>query len=234
MIRFFLISILLPGCAFTPLDSSNSSTTPFIGTSNIKEIREFEERLNTVDNVEINSYLTNFTNNILKKNPILKNKQAKTKLIYDLDLIYRNYSFLGVNNIINVYISIGFLKNIKYENTLASAISIEISNLINNHVFNNFTKTKDIKKVFEFSEDQLKRSLDKASKFIFNTKYDLRGLIGYWEFYEDFIRHSPYSISVINISKTVSNELVFSYVPRPNSTVKSLEFMSFLKKVKKL
>lgn len=178
-------------------------------------------------------------------------------IIKDRAKVWENYSLPGNK----IYLSLGLLKRIKFENELAALIAIELGHISKGHAFEKLKKKEEPRNdyeaiegllppqpgempetieffgpggIFSYDEESRLAALEVAVKALYNSGYDPRGLVAIWSQFLKEPQFSPISESTVNKLLENTRRLIALHAPLRNPIVRSPAFLAIQKRIERL
>lgn len=208
---------------------------------------------------QVQAYLTRVAQKIALKNPELHLSEVKTFIMNDTSKRYRSYSLPGGR----LYLSVGTLKGVEFENEAAAVISIELAHLLNEHVQNylrrnpsglrirDATALPDVLPLrtleapedidffsqdgmFAFSAKDNDEAITSAVGLLYDAGYDPRGMVTYLQRTMDNSFHAPWDESELSRLLDQARKSIALLTPLRNPIVQTDDFELIRGKLQKL
>lgn len=242
-IAFFLV---LLGCSSSPtrLSISPEEQAKKDNTYGLELAKGFETGLVFKHDRPVLDYLHRLTVRLSKGTP-LDRSQFQIKVIKDKKQQWHHFGLPGVQ----LYLSSGFLREVRYENELAAAIAFELAHVLNRHLVNRIEEEiEDVEdrrlvvvrpfgkgsQFLKFKPIDLEQSVETAVELLYQAGYDSRGMISLWKLYEERSQASPYDTAQLGVLINKTYRTIVSYTPLRNPIVRSDEFLTIQKRIRRL
>jgi hypothetical protein len=155
---------------------------------------------------------------------------------------WRSFSLPGNR----VYLPVGFLRNLEFENEVAALIAVEFGHLIGRHAVARYEKLRNPQDseaplvrsesltaadyfgsngIFAFSPDALEAAFKAAVGILYSAGYDPRGLSGILSRYARAPSRAPYDPATIARLEEATRLEIANHAPLRNPIVRSQEFV---------
>ncbi len=189
----------------------------------------------------VQKFLLEVGEKLVKRIDVLKSMPFQVQMIDEQKHQWRNFGLPGTK----IYLSVGLLKQVEFENEIAAAIAFELAHITNRHAVERLTNLSNTRPgpivdytgprgVMAFPEKLLLKSIENAVEILYAAGYDPRGLLSVWERYLVQPRQSHYDRSTLNHLIEATRSTLALYAPLRNPIVKSPSFFSVYKRLKRL
>lgn len=220
--------------------------------------RNFEPQLKVKKDTEISVYLRKVAQNLVDSSQDLKGSPVGIWLIHSKNGKWMSYNLPKSR----VYLPIEILRELQYENEVASLIAIQLGHLVKGQTQNHIKQSSQYREweqaelekltekeghpahpkldyfgpsgVFVYSEAELGNALQAAVEILYQAGYDPRGVISVYEKLKKYSNHSPYEVSTIEKLLEQARGEIAAYAPLRNPIVRSQSFLNVQKRLEKL
>jgi hypothetical protein len=194
-----------------------------------------------VHDQDVTRYLTELTQGLTAATPELKESPLNISVVENNDGTWRNYALPGIK----IYLSVGFLKSLEFENELAAALSFELVHILKrnllHHVLSGETSGQSpAQQVFVkpehflFTESEWSDSAEEAVRLLYEGRFDPRGLVSVLQRYQAEAKRSPIPAAMLPVILDRVYTAIVKYPPLRNPVVRSEQFVKMQKRIKKL
>lgn len=254
------VMVIFSGCASEPEKKtySKEEEVRLDNQAGVELAKSFEQNLTIHQpHVELSIYLRNLAQSLLETLPNINESPIGVFVVSEQNKIWTNYSLPGIR----IYLSRDFVKNVKFENELASAISIELAHIYNRHILKKIgdkqvesTKKENVldaiypgpysgllnidffgaQGLFRYTQEEKQRAVFDAVGTLYRAGFDPRGSISLFELYSKNMAHSPYSAEEIHLLRESAHRKIVEFKPLQNPIVRSAEFIKNQKRIMEL
>ncbi len=225
--QFLGFSALFEGCATLPqMSKPNSQKEKQLQAEILgnKLAACFEPTLHFKDNSLILNYLSHLGQSLVDFNSELKGSRVIVKIVQNSLGKWKSYVLPGTR----IYLPLGALKQLTYENEVAALVAIQLGHLVESQKEGSFSEKS------EKSEAQEKRTFQVAVQILYEAGYDARGIISLLTLYLNHPDYSPYSMSLVSSLIDFSWHEVAVYAPLRNPITNSENFVQMRKRIEQL
>jgi predicted Zn-dependent protease len=222
--------------------------------------RQFEEKLTIKRDRGVENYLADLAEKLSTSSSDLKQTRTAVLLIRDHEQVWDSYSLPGNR----VYLSLGFVKSVEFENELAAVVALELGHIARRHAMIRLQKilgpnapTTAYQKapllpelpeleaaqkidftgpagLFEYNDEEMAAAAETAVDLLYRAGYDPRGLVTVFNRYAAEPRHSPYDSATIEKVVEHARSAIALYLPLRNPIVRSPTFLGIQKRISRL
>jgi predicted Zn-dependent protease len=219
----------------------------------VKISAPFESHLKLKQDMDVAVYLRKIGANLAEMTPELKGSPLGIFLMKDekLQPRWRCYGLPGNR----IYLSVGLLRGLEFENEVAAAISVEFAHILLRHAVTRFEKLRNPQDsnapivagdsltaadyfgtngIFAFEDDDVVAAFRSAVLIMYRAGYDPRGLTALLSRFEKNPAKSPYPASLIARVEQQTRQEIAQYAPLRNPIVRSEAFVSVQKRIRRL
>jgi predicted Zn-dependent protease len=224
--------------------------------------RSLEPRLAFRDAPDITPYLEEIAQKIADSNKDFPLPEINVALLKNDDgtnATWDNYALPGGH----LYLSVGLLKLMKYQNEVAALIAVQLAHLRNEDLLEYFKK-KQLKEeadqggganispnpsrlllpekinffgrngAFSFDESRNLEAARTAVDLLYAAGYDPRGLVALWQTYIDNFAYSPYKLETLKKMLEETRRKIAQKAPLRNPIVRTEGFIQIRQRIGKL
>ena len=218
--------------------------------------RQFESKLHYVTDPEVNRYLDGIASMLAATSQDPRLAGVPVAVISDLGKQWRSFGLPGRR----IYLPIGLLRQLRFDNEVAAVIALEDANVILRHAIDHLahesasrrgkttsaaaageaphvTGTEDFlgpSGIFSFDGDEMKESVRTAIQLMYGAGFDIRGLLEIWLKLQANPARSPYSPKVVEELLDFTRSTISLYAPLRNPIVGSVGFKTIRKRIERL
>jgi predicted Zn-dependent protease len=213
--------------------------------------KPFEAKIRYKTDPVVNRYLSLLAEMISSASGDVRLNGVGIAIIQDINGQWRNYSLPGRK----IYISVGMLKQLKYDNEVAALIALEFGNIVQRHALNHLKKQfpnqvsgtgtpSNIQPaqvdyfgengLFSFDVEEFKLSVSAAIDLLYRSGFDNRGLLHVWSVLEENPEHSPFPEKVLEELSGYTRDILSKYAPLRNPVVSTQSFSIIRKRIQNL
>jgi len=229
------------------------------GQLGVKLAEAFETGLPRIADSEVAVFLRTLCGQLASGSPALRDAPMGVVMIEDRAATWRNYALPGVR----IYLSLGLLKAIEFENELAAVIALQLGHVEHRHVMRNIEQRVGLEPdhpavlaslfpspygerqedsvgtltkdaVFYYSEEQEYEAIERAVELMYRGGYDPRGLAALWDRYRSNPGRSPYPIETLGTLVERTYQSIVRFSPLRNPIVRTERFVAVMKRIKRL
>ena len=207
--------------------------------------QNFEPKLTIKNDIEVSVYLRRVAKKLTESAVALQRSPVGVITIKDRDRLWRSYALPGNR----VYLSIGELKDLQFENEVAAAIALQLGHIVSRHA----VKRVEVHQtpadaetsvlgpdyfgpagIFAFSKKDYLEASEAAVKILYGAGYDPRGLIAVWTKFQDNPKKSPYEKDSIPEILDRTRKAITELSPLRNPVIMTKEFTKIKKRIDRL
>jgi predicted Zn-dependent protease len=202
-------------------------------------------------------YLEKLTQKLMDSTPELRGA-SKVSLIQNQKGKWKSFGLPGVR----IYLPLTLLRDLHFENELASTVAIQLGHILNHHVVNQLEKKIKSESpemegkgkllpieqsdylnrqdylgsagIFGFSEEQNIQAVRTSVGVLYRAGYDPRGLLSLLKKFEKNPSHSPYEMgTIVKLMESARREIAL-FAPLRNPIVRSQSFILIQKRIQQL
>jgi predicted Zn-dependent protease len=213
--------------------------------------KPFEEKIRYKTDPVVTRYLTAMAKRISLASGDVRLENLGIVMIQDRVGQWRNYSLPGRK----IYLSVGMLQQLQYDNEVAALISLEFGNIVQRHALNHLKKqfpnqtvgtgtSSTIKPsqvdyfgedgLFSFDVEEFKLSIKAAIDLMYRAGFDIRGLLHVWATLAANPEHSPFPEKVLDELSDYTRDTISLYAPLRNPIVSTQSFQAIHKRIQNL
>ena len=235
----FVLLLVVMGCASLPPPKTVSLTEKIRqdGSMGMQLAEKLDPLIKFKSDIEINVFLRKTAAKLSATSEALKDSPVGVFTIVDKDKTWRNFAIPGNR----LYISIGLLKKLEFENELAATLALQLAHILKRHAIQNFQAhpNEDIvffgpSGIFTFHEDDYLLAIETAVSLMYNAGYDPRGMISVWNIYKQNINQSPFTAAALEIMLDKTRESNADFSPLRNPVVRSLSLNNIKTRINNL
>ena len=225
----------------------------------VKLAAGFESGLPKIADSEVAVFLRALCERLATGSPALKDAPIGVVVIEDRTGTWRNYALPGIR----VYLSLGLLKAVEFENELAAVIALQLGHVEHRHVVRNIEERVGLEPdhpgaltslfpspygerkddqvgtltkdaVFYYSEEQEFEAIERAVELLYQGGYDPRGLAALWSKYKASPERSPYPVATLDKFVERTYQSIVRFSPLRNPIVRSERFVAVMKRIERL
>ena len=198
-----------------------------------------ERYLKVHKDLEVTVFLRNLAQKLVDATPALSVMPIGVLLIHSPDQLWQSYALPGNK----LYLSIGLLKQMKFENEVAAVLAVQLAHLLGRHVLKiQATSSKKIlpseylKKngLFAFGLNEHLEACETAVGILYRAGIDARGLVSLWTKYQENPQRSPYSSLELENLMEKTRQTIALNLPLRNPVVRSEAFVKVKKRIDRL
>jgi predicted Zn-dependent protease len=207
----------------------------------------FESKLQFKKDIEVQVFLREMASKLVDATPELKLAPVGAMIIVDRDHKWRNYALPGNR----LYLSVGMLKSVEFDNEIAGAMAIELGHILGRHALKRYDAQLTSAQasglptdsqprffggggIFSFSEQDDLDAIDFAVGILYRAGYDPRGLVGYLQKNQEKRGVSPFEPGALPKLIERAHETIAQYTPLRNPIVRTESFLKLQKRIRKL
>jgi predicted Zn-dependent protease len=241
---------LLSGCATPPPPETQSTEErerrdQDLGT---RLSEEFERKVAQKKDADVTVYLRAVAEKLVLATPELKDAPVGVLLIQDRDGKWRNYGLPGNR----IYLSVGLLRRVEFENELAAALALELAHVLHRHAVSRVPQDGPGPRpdgvpstsgspeffgpagIFAYSETERLAAVETAVGVLYRAGFDPRGLVSLWQRYQGAAAESPFEAGTVMRLLERTRQVVARLAPLRNPVVRSDEFVGIQKRIRRL
>ena len=209
--------------------------------------QNFEPKLTIKNDIEVSVYLRKVAGKLSESAAALQKSPVGVITIKDRDHHWHSYALPGNR----IYLSIGELKELQFDNEVAAAIALQLGHILSRHaikrveVHPNVTATVADPEttqvdyfgpagIFAFSKKDYIEATEWAVKILYGAGYDPRGLVALWTKFQDNPKKSPYENDAIPEILERTREAITELSPLRNPVIMTKEFTQIKKRIARL
>lgn len=246
----YLVLLVLAGCATpppAPVVTAEEKARADISLGH-RFAEELQARFKMRTDVEVNVYLRGLAQKLADSTPDLRKSPVGVFVIEDRDAIWKNYALPGNR----LYLSLGLIKKLEFENELAAVMAIEFAHVLNRDALNRIEMIaqQGVQPVselspnnvpffgpgglFAFSDESRVAAAEQAVDILYAAGVDPRGVVSLLADYRANPKVSPYDPALIRRLTEAARQAIAELAPLRNPLVKSDAFLSIQKRIKRL
>jgi beta-barrel assembly-enhancing protease len=248
---------LVTGCASAP---PSPEITPIERVRHDQAVGEklhplLESKLKIKEDSGVTRYLKSIAVNLASTVPELGSTAVSVRTIQDLNKRWESFSLPGGR----IYLSLGLLKTMKFENEIAAALGFELAHIRRRDAIDRLsmqTRGTDPEQsrndlrlidslperirffgesgVFDFSEEVRLQAAEAAVDLLYRAGYDPRGLVSLWQRFEEQPARSPVSRETVARLLEKTRSAIALHAPLRNPVVRSQAFFDMQKRIQRL
>ncbi len=207
-----------------------------------KWIQQFESTLQMHQDEEVSVFLKAIGQKLLKKLPqhLSKEQWPQTLQFFvfrQAHLKWQNYGLPPDR----IYLSLEMLQHVQYENEVAAIIAMQLSHLLKKHLEIDRQEVQSPKgfvlgglRIFPFSKSVNREAIQLAIPILYQSGYDVRGLVSVFSLLKKYLNFSPYSLDDLNEFIKYSRIKIALYPPVRYPIIRSQLFQTFRKRIQRL
>ena len=205
--------------------------------------QNFEPKLTIKNDIEVSVYLRKVAGKLSESAAALQKSPVGVITIKDRDHHWRCYALPGNR----IYLSIGELKELQFDNEVAAAIALQLGHILSRHAIRRVevhqtpadTETTQVDYfgpagIFAFSKKEYIEATEWAVKILYGAGYDPRGLVALWTKFQDNPKKSPYENDAIPEILERTREAITELSPLRNPVIMTKEFTQIKKRIARL
>ena len=214
---------------------------------------QFDTRVKFKSDPIVDQYLNGVARMLAGEGADTRLADTKVQVIQDRSGLWRTYSLPGQK----VYLSLGLLQRLKFDNEVAAVIALEFGNLMQSHALTrlrqqvsgparpNPTPLAPLsvpenvdffspQGLFSFDIDDVKNSIKSGIDILYKGGFDIRGMLQVWTILGENSTHSPFADKVLDELSDFTRTIISRYAPLRNPIVRTENFQAVHKRIMKL
>jgi len=196
---------------------------------------QFEQNFHKKRDKKVEAYLTDLTKRLAHNVQDLGTNSFQVTLLDDRRLRWTNYNLPTSR----VYLSVGLIRSINFENEIAAGIALELAHLRKRDVATQLSTAGKIDfseadSVFAYTEKTQLGAIENAVDLLYQAGFDPRGLVTLFQIYQKNPTHSPYSEAMLVRFLEKTRRTLAAYTPLRNPVVRSQNFLLIRKRIQTL
>jgi len=216
----------------------------------------FESQLSLKTDIEVSVFFRKIAEKLISGQPELRVAPVGVLLIGDQGGKWRCFSLPGNR----VYLSVGLLRGLSYENEIAAAIAFELGHIVKRDALSHWenkiqtqVQAQQVQKgderepvdpakvdytgvggLFAFTEDEYIGAAQVAVDLLYKAGYDSRGLISLWTRYKKNLTYSPFEKNTLAKLIDSTRQAIALQSPLRNPVVRSEAFLAVRNRIQNL